>query len=75
MAKAAFLGLGVMAYPMAGHLKSAGHTVTVYYRTVKEAGKWAKTHAGNYAMVDRLVVPTILSNAVCRPEIIDERIL
>ena len=37
MAKIAFLGLGVMGYPMAGHLATAGHKVTVYNRTLSKA--------------------------------------
>jgi glutamyl-tRNA reductase len=41
MAKVAFLGLGVMGYPMAGHLKAkGGHEVTVYNRTAAKAEKW-----------------------------------
>ncbi|MEM0906228.1 MAG: NAD(P)-dependent oxidoreductase [Pseudomonadota bacterium] len=46
MANVAFLGLGVMGYPMAGHLKKGGHTVTVYNRTVAKAEKWASEHGG-----------------------------
>ncbi len=46
MAKLAFLGLGVMGYPMAGHLRSAGHEVTVYNRTATKAEKWASEHGG-----------------------------
>ena len=38
--KLAFLGLGVMGYPMAGHLKRAGHDVVVYNRTAAKAEKW-----------------------------------
>ncbi|PIE10420.1 MAG: oxidoreductase [Rhodobacterales bacterium] len=44
MAKVAFLGLGVMGYPMAGHLEAAGHEVTVYNRTADKARKWVKQH-------------------------------
>lgn len=40
MAKVAFLGLGVMGYPMAGHLVAAGHDVTVYNRTPSKADQW-----------------------------------
>ena len=40
MAKTAFLGLGVMGYPMAGHLARTGHDVTVYNRTVSKAEQW-----------------------------------
>ena len=46
MAKLAFLGLGVMGYPMAGHLQAAGHDVTVYNRTTAKAEKWVKQHGG-----------------------------
>ncbi len=46
MANVAFLGLGVMGYPMAGHLKKGGHTVTVYNRTTEKAKKWAEEHGG-----------------------------
>lgn len=46
MAKIAFLGLGVMGYPMAGHLHAAGHRVTVYNRSVEKAQKWVAQHGG-----------------------------
>ena len=50
MAKVAFLGLGVMGYPMAGHLKNrGGHEVTVYNRTAAKAEKWAAEHGGRFA--------------------------
>jgi 3-hydroxyisobutyrate dehydrogenase len=50
MAKVAFLGLGVMGYPMAGHLKNkGGHDVTVYNRTGAKADKWVAQHGGNSA--------------------------
>ncbi|HVY98179.1 MAG TPA: NAD(P)-dependent oxidoreductase [Dongiaceae bacterium] len=45
--KVAFLGLGVMGFPMAGHLKKAGHDVTVYNRTPAKAAKWVETHGGS----------------------------
>ena len=44
--KVAFIGLGVMGYPMAGHLAAAGHEVTVYNRTVEKAERWAQQHGG-----------------------------
>jgi 3-hydroxyisobutyrate dehydrogenase len=47
--KAAFIGLGVMGYPMAGHLANAGHDVTVYNRTTAKAEAWAKEHGGSHA--------------------------
>lgn len=46
--KVAFIGLGVMGYPMAGHLANAGHTVTVYNRTTAKAQKWVSEYQGNY---------------------------
>ena len=46
MAKLAFLGLGVMGYPMAGHLQAAGHEVTVYNRTTSKAESWVAQHGG-----------------------------
>ncbi len=49
MAKLAFLGLGVMGYPMAGHLQAAGHDVTVYNRTGAKAEKWVAEHGGQAA--------------------------
>ena len=49
MAKIAFLGLGVMGYPMAGHLASAGHKVTVYNRTLSKAKKWNSEFKGSIA--------------------------
>ena len=48
MAKIAFLGLGVMGYPMAGHLKAAGHDVTVYNRSVAKAESWVAEHGGGH---------------------------
>jgi len=49
MAKLAFLGLGVMGSPMAGHLAAAGHDVTVFNRTVAKAEAWVQAHGGNAA--------------------------
>lgn len=49
MARLAFLGLGVMGYPMAGHLAKAGHTVVVYNRTLAKAQHWEKEHGGSSA--------------------------
>ena len=53
MAKLAFLGLGVMGYPMAGHLQKAGHEVTVYNRTTAKAEKWAAEYGGGFATTPR----------------------
>ncbi|PJI44283.1 NAD(P)-dependent oxidoreductase [Ferrovibrio sp.] len=46
MAKVAFIGLGVMGYPMAGHLVKAGHAVTVWNRSAEKADKWVAQHKG-----------------------------
>jgi len=46
MAETAFLGLGVMGFPMAGHLSVAGHEVTVWNRTSAKAHAWTEAHAG-----------------------------
>jgi len=53
MAKCAFLGLGVMGYPMAGHLKAAGHDVTVFNRTATKAINWSEDHGGAHAATPR----------------------
>ncbi len=49
----AFLGLGVMGHPMAGHLARAGHRVTVYNRTASKAQAWAAEHGGRAAATPR----------------------
>ena len=49
MTDVAFIGLGVMGYPMAGHLAAAGHRVTVYNRTFEKAEKWVAEHGGKIA--------------------------
>jgi 3-hydroxyisobutyrate dehydrogenase len=53
MAKVAFLGLGVMGYPMAGHLAARGHAVTVYNRTAHKAEDWVAEHGGAMARTPR----------------------
>jgi 3-hydroxyisobutyrate dehydrogenase len=53
MAKCAFIGLGIMGYPMAGHLAAKGHEVTVYNRTSAKAEQWAKQHGGRAAPTPR----------------------
>ena len=53
MADVAFIGLGVMGYPMAGHLAAAGHHVTVYNRTTEKAEKWVAEHGGKLAATPR----------------------
>src|SRR5215471_5245093 len=49
MAKLAFIGLGVMGFPMAGHLARAGHDVAVYNRTPHKAALWVEKHGGRSA--------------------------
>ncbi|WP_313135632.1 NAD(P)-dependent oxidoreductase [Paracoccus jeotgali] len=53
MAKIAFLGLGVMGFPMAGHLARAGHEVTVYNRSPEKAEAWLGAHDGHRAATPR----------------------
>ncbi|GJE29730.1 NAD(P)-dependent oxidoreductase [Methylobacterium organophilum] len=53
MAKVAFLGLGVMGAPMAGHLAAKGHEVTVYNRTAEKAKAWVAKHGGAFAATPR----------------------
>ena len=54
MAKVSFLGLGVMGYPMAGHLlKKGGHEVTVYNRSAAKAAQWVKEYGGKSAATPR----------------------
>jgi 3-hydroxyisobutyrate dehydrogenase len=54
MAKVAFIGLGVMGFPMAGHLRTRGrHDVTVYNRTREKADKWVTAHGGRAAATPR----------------------
>jgi 3-hydroxyisobutyrate dehydrogenase-like beta-hydroxyacid dehydrogenase len=51
--KLAFLGLGVMGFPMAGHLAQAGHAVTVYNRTASKAERWLQSYPGSTATSPR----------------------
>ena len=54
MAKVAFVGLGVMGYPMAGHLKAkGGHEVTVFNRTAAKTEQWVSQHGGKSAPTPR----------------------
>ena len=53
MARCAFLGLGVMGYPMAGHLAAKGHDVSVFNRTTAKAEAWAKEHGGRFGATPR----------------------
>jgi 3-hydroxyisobutyrate dehydrogenase len=56
MAKVAFLGLGVMGYPMAGHLQAAGHDVTVFNRTTAKAEAWVTQHGGALGVTPAVAV-------------------
>ncbi|MPZ16611.1 MAG: NAD-binding protein [Luteitalea sp.] len=53
MSNITFIGLGVMGYPMAGHLAAAGHDVVVYNRTAAKADAWVKQHRGRSAPTPR----------------------
>lgn len=50
MARVAFIGLGVMGYPMAGHIAKAGHEVSVYNRTTTKAEEWVKEFGGSHGV-------------------------
>ena len=54
MTRVAFLGLGVMGYPMAGHLKSAGYDVVVYNRTTAKSEAWVAEYGGEMATTPAL---------------------
>ena len=54
--KVAFIGLGVMGYPMAGYISKAGHNVTVFNRTTSKANKWIKEYKGIKAETPSLAV-------------------
>jgi 3-hydroxyisobutyrate dehydrogenase len=54
MARLAFLGLGVMGFPMAGHLRAKGHEVTVYNRSPARAAEWVARHGGTSAATPAL---------------------
>jgi 3-hydroxyisobutyrate dehydrogenase len=58
MAQVAFIGLGAMGYPMAGHLARAGHQVTVFNRTAAKAAQWAKDYPGQTAPTPRAAAAT-----------------
>ncbi len=53
MATVAFIGLGIMGFPMAGHLATKGHTITVYNRNAAKAEAWAAKHKGTVAKTPR----------------------
>jgi 3-hydroxyisobutyrate dehydrogenase len=65
MVDCAFLGLGVMGYPMAGHLARAGHRVTVYNRTAEKARRWAATNDGHAAETPAAAVAGARVVAMC----------
>ena len=54
--KVSFIGLGVMGYPMAGHISKGGHDVTVFNRTTSKAEKWVKEYKGKLAKTPREAV-------------------
>ncbi len=55
-AKASFIGLGVMGYPMAGHLANAGYPTCVYNRTTSKAEQWCQDYSGSFAVTPREAV-------------------
>ena len=62
MKKITFIGLGVMGFPMAGHLSNQGYKVTVYNRSEEKSKLWIKKYAGNYS--------TSVSEAVADSDIV-----
>ena len=65
MAKVAFIGLGVMGFPMAGHLAAKDHDVTVYNRTGKKAAAWVAKHGGAHAATPAGAVKGVEMAFVC----------
>src|SRR5947207_15603775 len=61
----AFLGLGVMGFPMAGHLARAGHAVTVHNRTAAKAARWTEQYGGNASAVPRNAVEGAQMAMIC----------
>ncbi len=53
MARAAFIGLGIMGFPMAGHLQAKGHAVKVYNRSADKAARWCERFGGSHAATPR----------------------
>jgi 3-hydroxyisobutyrate dehydrogenase len=62
-AKVAFLGLGVMGYPMAGHLATNGHSVTVYNRSSAKAGAWLAEFKGTTGAHSSQATPALASSS------------
>ena len=61
MAKVAFIGLGVMGYPMAGHLQTkGGHDVCVYNRTAEKADKWVNNMAAHLRLPPQRLQKTLI---------------
>ena len=73
MARIAFIGLGVMGFPIAGHLARAGHTVTVTNRTFAKAKAWTEAHKGKCAETPREAVKNADFVCVCVGEDADLR--
>jgi 3-hydroxyisobutyrate dehydrogenase len=65
MARVAFIGLGVMGFPMAGHLAAKGHAVTVYNRTPSRAAAWTAQHGGGSAATPRQAAAEAEAVFVC----------
>lgn len=65
MARVGFVGLGVMGFPMAGHLAKAGHEVSVYNRTAEKAEKWSERHGGRACATPREVAASSDVVMVC----------
>jgi len=65
MAKVTFIGLGVMGYPMAGHLaKRGGHQLTVFNRTTAKAEKWTTEYGGRFAPTPKAAAKALISSSL-----------
>jgi glutamyl-tRNA reductase len=73
MAKVAFLGLGVMGFPMAGHLAAKGHDVTVYNRTFAKAEAWTQKHKGKAAKTPKPIKVRAPKPVVKTPIAVEEK--
>ena len=61
-AKVCFIGLGVMGFPMAGHLADAGYEVTVFNRTTEKSQLWLKKYSGKIVIFVSKIMTPVLKN-------------
>ena len=65
MTNVAFIGLGVMGYPMAGHILQSGHTIKVYNRTSSKAKKWVDHYGGKAYETPKLAAQNVEIICIC----------